>query len=106
LLAFIACLTVEAQESLLSPPENALPSEMAAQNITELTSGETTAKPGLRYGPAGEEGEGANKETKQQNATVCEIDFAIIIAMGLSGLVYTFFKLRKVNRNYRKYEKI
>ncbi|GAB6010957.1 hypothetical protein, partial [Viscerimonas tarda] len=46
LLAVFACLTVEAQEFLAQPPENALPSEVAAQNITELTS-----RPELRAKP-------------------------------------------------------
>ncbi|GAB6010792.1 hypothetical protein [Viscerimonas tarda] len=53
LLAVVACLTAEAQEFLAQPPENALPSEVAAQNITELTS-----QPELRAKPTWEEGDG------------------------------------------------
>ncbi|GAB6013618.1 hypothetical protein [Viscerimonas tarda] len=87
LLAVIACLTVEAQEFLAQPPENVLPSEVAAQNITELTS---APKPGLRYGPD-EKGNG-NKETW---LPVAAVDYTIVLSMSLLLFAYSFFKTRK-----------
>jgi hypothetical protein len=94
LLAFIACLTVEAQESLAQPPENVLPSEVAAQNITELTS---APKPGLRYGPS-DQGNG-NKETW---LPVAAADYTIILSMSVLLLAYSFFKTGKNEKTDEK----
>ncbi|GAB6012866.1 hypothetical protein [Viscerimonas tarda] len=94
LLAVFACLTVEAQEFLAQPPENMLPSEVAAQNITELTS---APRPDLRRGPD-EPGYG-NKETW---LPVAAVDYTIILSMSILLFGYSFFKTRKNERTDEK----